>query len=519
MLDDVNTDTRPRYADWKAPADDGEHLIWPASPRLLQDTIDNGKLLASAHSVRLQNVPLPELRQRLRNWLGHADDAGPLIATGHQTELYHPGVWVKNALIHLVAERLGGQAYHVAVDTDEPKHLSLRWPGGTPQPLTDSPTAVSWSGLLDSPSPAHLTALERSVEHAAAGWDFQPVVARFLASLKRLSLEDEPKLAPAITNSLHALDWELGLRHHALLFSPTTWSEPYLVFVHHILARAGDFAADYNAALASYRRANKVKTSGRPMPDLSASDDECEVPFWLDVLSSGERFRASVVRMGDRWALRSPRSRDDIFLFDPAADGSDAAGKLLLWLRRNDLRLSPRALTLTMLLRLLVADQFVHGIGGGRYDQVTDELISRHFNLEPPRFAVTTATLYFPGAAGQTRTCMACILQQGHRLKHRLLGDEKHRLVEAIAAAPRRSIERSSLFSEMQGKLKAAAASRPPELLRWERLREEAEAREQEERVIFDRELFYAMQPADRLTMMIDRYRASLSRYAGRGQG
>jgi hypothetical protein len=216
--------------------------------------------------------------------------------------------------------------------------------------------------------------------------------------------------------------------------------------------------------------------------------------------------------MGDRWALRSPRSRDDdIFLFDPAADGWDAAGELLLWLRRNDIRLSPRALTLTMLLRLLVADQFVHGIGGGRYDQVTDALISRHFKLEPPRFAVTTATLYFPGAAGQTRTCMACVMQEGHRLKHRLLGDEKRELVEAIAAAPRRSSERSSLFFEMHGKLKAALASKPPELVRWERRREEAESREQEERVIFDRELFYAMQPEDRLTMMIERYRAEMS--------
>jgi hypothetical protein len=366
--------------------------------------------------------------------------------------------------------------------------------------------------LLDAPSPAHLTSLQRRIENVAEGWEFEPVVGRFLASLKRLTLEEQPKLAPAITNSLHALDWELGLRHHALVFSPVTWSEPYLVFVHHVLARPAEFAADYNAALESYRVANKIRTPGRPMPNLNASENECEVPFWLDVLSTGERFRASVVRMGDRWALRSSNSRDDIFLFDAGEDGWNAAGKLLLWLRRNDLRLSPRALTLTMLLRLLVADQFVHGIGGGRYDRVTDDLISRHFRLDPPRFAVTTATLYFPGAAGQTRTCMACVMQEGHRLRHNILGPAKRELVEAIAAAPRRSAERSSLFFQMHGKLKAAATSRPPELVRWERQREEAEAREQEERVIFDRELFYAMQSEDRLTSMIDRYRAELSR-------
>ena len=116
----------------------------------------------------------------------------------------------------------------------------------------------------------------------------------------------------------------------------------------------------------------------------------------------------------DVWALQRGRTYGTILVdlearhvVDLLPDRSSHA--LGAWLRRNDLRLSPRALTLTMLLRLFVADQFVHGIGGARYDQVTDTLIARHFNLEPPRFAVTTATLYFPGAAGRTRECVACV--------------------------------------------------------------------------------------------------------------
>src|SRR4051812_8941492 len=137
-MDDAAT-SAPRYADWKAPAGDFEHLIWPAPARLLQDALDNGARLRAAHATRIQNVPLPELRRRLRAWIGHGDDAGPLVATGHQTELYHPGVWVKNALIHFAAEKLHGQAYHVAVDTDEPKHLSIRWPGGS-EPLVERAT-------------------------------------------------------------------------------------------------------------------------------------------------------------------------------------------------------------------------------------------------------------------------------------------------------------------------------------------------------------------------------------------
>ena len=37
--------------------------------------------------------------------------------------------------------------------------------------------------------------------------------------------------------------------------------------------------------------------------------------------------------------------------------------------------LRPRALTLTLFARLCVADFFIHGIGGGKYDEVTDRII------------------------------------------------------------------------------------------------------------------------------------------------
>lgn len=498
-----------RYQDWKAPAEDGGHLIWPEPARILQQTIDNARRLSGAGSVRVQNIPLPELRRRMRQWLGHRDDAGPLVATGHQTELYHPGVWVKNVLIHSAAERAGGQAYQFAIDTDEPKHLHLRWPGGSPELLTDNPPAdANWAGLLDAPSPGRILELGRAVARAAEHWPFRPLMPRFLASMRRLALE-EPKLPPALTDAMHELDWSLGLRHHAMILSPVCRSEAYLLFVHHVIARAGAFAADYNAALAHYRRRHKVRTPGRPMPDLNLSHVECETPFWLDELATGRRLRPLVVRMGDGWALQAPSSRGDAFTFDPAIEGWDAAAALLEWLRRNNLRLSPRALTLTMLLRLVIADQFVHGIGGARYDQVTDELIAAHFAIDPPHFAVTTATLQFPGAAERSRACMECVLQEGHRLRHNVIGAaQKRQLVEAIAAAPRRSTERAQLFSEMHGKL--AAASRHPDILRWERDRDAAEAREREERVVFDRELFYAIQPEDRLAGMIETYRTAL---------
>src|SRR5215207_1003198 len=117
------SDPSARYADWKAPDEDGQLLIWPEPSTLLRETRDNYRRLSAATDTLIQNVPLADLRRRQRQWIGHANDDQLLIATGHQTELYHPGVWAKDALANAVARAVGGEPWHFAVDTDSPKHL------------------------------------------------------------------------------------------------------------------------------------------------------------------------------------------------------------------------------------------------------------------------------------------------------------------------------------------------------------------------------------------------------------
>src|SRR5687767_3481431 len=208
-----------RYDDWKAPDGDGEFLIWPAAGELLRQTAENQRTLATS-GAKLQGVSLAELRAAQRRWIGHREDDQPLIATGHQTELYHPGVWVKDVLINALAKKAGGGAWHLGVDTDAPKHLHLRWPGAS-MAITDDPDLLTagWTGLLDGPTPAHVGDIEVALREAAAEWDFVPLAGEFLSSLKRLGLE-QPPLSAALTNATHQLDWGLGLRHHALVMSP-----------------------------------------------------------------------------------------------------------------------------------------------------------------------------------------------------------------------------------------------------------------------------------------------------------
>ena len=501
------------YDDWKAPREHGQMLIWPEPEQILAQTRANAHSLGTASQTLVQKVPLPELRRGARRFIGHIDNDKPLIATGHQTELNHPGVWVKNALMGAVAWQCGGSAFHFAVDTDAPKHLHLRWPGGS-WSITDDPAlnGAPWSSLVAPPSPRYLAAVQSAFDQSAVGWSFTPHTEIFFSHLRRSLLEVDT-LPTALTSAIHAAEWDLGLRHHAMLVSPMWLSEPYLVLVHHLIASIETFAPIYNSSLAEYRQKNGVTTSSRPMPDLDVSADQCELPFWVDDMTSSSRTRARADRSANgRWELRVVDRAGTVepFTFDPSLDGWKAAGQLLAWLRRHNLRLAPRALTLTLFFRLLLADQFVHGIGGGRYDQVTDAIIARFFGIEPPHFSVTTAPMFFPMATEQKLIDLRPLLQEGRRIRHGMLSREKRNLVAQIGQLPRLSRERRELFFDMHRKL--AAESDSPAIRKWETDFRAAQHLSAEQRPLFDRELFFAIQPRERLIKMIARYDVAFGR-------
>lgn len=501
-------------AEWKAPSEDGDLIIWPSPPELLEQTRQNQAMLSSCEA-RIQGVALRELRAAARKWIGH-EDSRPLVATGHQVELYHPGVWAKDALINEVAAKLDGAAYHFAVDTDAPKHLYLRWPGGS-EPITDDPalTTADWAGLLHAPTPGHVEEVRAEFQKAAAAWDFVPLLGEFLSSMKRLSMESSG-LATNLVNAIHEIDWKLGLRHHTVVTSPIWQSPAYLAFAHHILARADEFASIYNLTLGEYRRQMGIRNPGRPWPDLKISDDGCEAPFWCDDLGLRRRSRSGVKRTTGGWLIQCAgdhgqdgRATREAFVLDPSVGGWEASQRLSKFLSAHGMRLSPRAMTLMMFLRLLVVDQFSHGIGGGRYDQITDRVIQRFFGIAPPGFSVTTATLLLPAAASQKLADFGALRTEGRRLRHGWSDPAKRDIARRIAQLSRRGAARQQLYFQMHERL-ADAIKRPP-YTDWQKRFEQVQHLQAQQSELLDRELFFAIQSAERLKGLIARYHEQLA--------
>jgi len=63
-------------------------------------------------------------------------------------------------------------------------------------------------------------------------------------------------------------------------------------------------------------------------------------------------------------------------------------------LKERRLKIRPKALLLTLYNRLFISDLFIHGLGGAKYDLVTDEIIREFFKVEPPHLLIVSCTLY-----------------------------------------------------------------------------------------------------------------------------
>ena len=117
-----------------------------------------------------------------------------LILAGHQPELFHPGVWVKNFALHGLARRHGLTPINLVVDNDTVKATALRLP--PPPPCGSAhPHAVSepfdrWTGEVPYEEraivdPDLFAGFADGPRRVLRGWDFEPMLPAFWAEVLR----------------------------------------------------------------------------------------------------------------------------------------------------------------------------------------------------------------------------------------------------------------------------------------------------------------------------------------------
>lgn len=412
--------TEPAYEEWAgiAAANAAQAATWEGSiagmPIGVFRTLARTEALALADEFSA-SLGVPVARP--------GDATGLIVMTGHQPELYHPGVWVKDFLLQRLADETGATAIDVVVDSDGFDRVELRTPcfrtgvGRCAAVLAESGPDGCYAC---TPSPSeHEVAAFREAGCKALETLPAPALLRhfgcFCDGLASACAENED-LASAITVARRRYEARAGTTYLELPLTRQARTSSFRRFVTHLALDAARFAQAYNSELAAFRERTGTRSQAQPFPDLGIASELVELPLWL---AAGGRRRTVWARRGDAPALLV-----DGEVIVALGTEPDVA---LARLSAAELTIAPKALALTLFERVFVSDLFIHGVGGGRYDQVTDGVIARFFGFEPPRFAVASMTLYLPlGAHEVTDAEVAEVEQRLNRLAHnpdQLLGE------------------------------------------------------------------------------------------------
>jgi len=437
-------------AEFEIPLRSGEVVCLPPAGEFQSLARANAASLA-ASPLRLGGMPLGEVRRRTRGWVLAAAETfsralgisarvpredSPLLVTGHQPFFFHPGVWIKHLLVgRMAATGEGVGALSIAVDNDTFEEIGvdvptvanglqitretlLRAAPDIPYEAHARPSEQTWHEFLDRVE-THLRALGPSGVHE--------VFATFLERVRSLgNPHDLGSFMTAVRRRHEGPRPYLELPVSHLAECPQ-----FRQFFLHILRDAAHFADCYNRHLETYRARHNIRTAAQPFPNLEVERERIELPFWI--LREGRRRPCYAQPRSGGWQLWAGDTPVGVL----SGTGEDRV--------LDGLAIRPRALTLTAFTRLCVADLFIHGVGGGRYDRATDEVIREYFGIEPPRYAVVTATVHLPLSEFNTHAERQQLQRRLLELQHnpdrvlatpsvgdQALIDEKWRLIKAL---------------------------------------------------------------------------------------
>jgi hypothetical protein len=351
-------------------------------------------IAASRQFLSSHGVDVPECRK------ARSTSTTPLVVTGHQPELFHPGVWVKNFATSALAKAHGGLGLNLIVDNDIPKSSWVRVPQITGEkarivrvdfdhwtgeaPFEDLP--VHDEEVFASFDERALRVLGRSIADPILV-DYWPRAVRRRDARVPLGL----RLALA----RHEIEVSWGACNLEIPLSHVCQSEGFFWFACHLLAQLPKFQEIHNQMLTQYRAMYGIRSKNHPVAALATKGEWREAPFW--VWRKGQpRRRPLLVKQGPRTMLLRIAGEDDPLIELPLSPDREAccAVERLRELGSRSVRLRTRALTTTMFARYLLGDLFLHGIGGAKYDELGDSIARRFFGIEPPGFLTLSMTLW-----------------------------------------------------------------------------------------------------------------------------
>ncbi len=328
-------------------------------------------------------------------------------------------------------------------------------------------------------------------------------------------------IADVITYLQVILSRALGLDNLLCLpVSQLGTANAFLRFVASVFSNAMCFSRYYNDALAeqAHSPASLRRCSIQSLA-IDGGRGQTELPFWL----TGPDGRRTTVRVKQEMGGVTTIMGDSSAVTRLGAGSTEhKARQLKEFLARAGWMLRPKAVPLTLFLRLYLADWFVHGVGGATYEVITDHLIRNYFGIKPAPYGVVTYTVALPRCLGPAQP-EPDLGQLRHRLHHaehnpelylggaghendqaKLLVEAKRRQIIQANDRTRTTSQRKAawkLIRRLNKRLREHAAQEIRDL-RHEILQAE---KERNSRAVRDsREYFFGLFPEQRLRQMVD---------------
>ena len=322
----------------------------------------------------------------------------PIVMSGHQPALYHAGVWYKNFVLSELANRTNAIAINLVVDSDLSENQAIRCPDLNATPIRTQSVAI------DKPA-AVIPFEQRLVQDSSFFFELPNRIAKVLTLANETSIakrlwpeviqsyhelaksDPAPALGATIAAGRHRFEQSVGLRTLEIPVSELSQTTAFATFAAAIFDRAAKFRDIYNQVLAEYRNVNRIRSSSHPVPALEQTGDWTEVPFWVSSDQTPGRQRLFIRTRVDTFELSDRKQFNQVL---PKADFIPAFKQL----STLGVAIRPRAISTTTFCRLLMSDIFIHGVGGSKYDQLTDAISQRFFGYRLPEFLTVSATFH-----------------------------------------------------------------------------------------------------------------------------
>ncbi len=431
--------------------------------------------------------------------VGGVADRSPLIATGHQAWLWHPGILAKDIAMVVAAApgAPGARTLHLVVDHDVHEAMQVALPiveGGRLRVETLRLGETDAGVPTGCQPPVDRQELRRRVEAASQ--------RRGLAA----SLDALRDAAGRLSDAPRSLAEQVG-ELTATLMRPWTGDVPF-AYSSQLLRQIGAQAivervlGDARRCVRAYNRA-VAAVPGAGVGRLIEERDRVELPLWQ--LGWGRPRRRVFADLADEPALLTYE------------DGTP--------IEELDRWLAPKALLLSAVMRTAICDLFIHGTGGGLYDEAMEHWWRGWLKEAPaaPR-TVVSADVYLDLAAPVAdRAELTRATWRRHHLPHnidRLLppaeGDrglvERKRWLLAHMDDDRDRLRRRAAFRELQRVNRALAEGRPAAIREADEAVERARVGMANAAVARKRDWCFALYPPARLAELRSAIEAEATR-------